>query len=76
MEKNDCHVLEAVDTGRFADSIDLYIRLIETQFKYDALQILGFDAELLLGTTAGFRWLAELARANKITQARFVALRH
>ncbi len=76
LEKNDCHVLEAVDTGRFADSIDLYIRLIETQFKYDALQILGFDAELLLGTTAWFRWLAELARADKIAQARFVARRH
>ena len=75
LEKNDCVVRTAEDTGRFASCMDLYVSLIETQLKYDALRVLGFDTERLAATIAGFKALRDLARAGKIAQARFVARR-
>ena len=65
----------AEDTGRFASHFDLYLNMIEMQLTYDVLRTLGFRTDLLQALTDGFRFLGELARAGKIAQARFVALR-
>ena len=65
----------AEDTGRFASHFDLYLNMIEMQLTYDVLRTLGFRTDLLQTLTDGFRFLGELARAGKIAQARFVALR-
>ena len=75
LEKAGCEVALAEDTGAFARQIDLVAELLETQLKYDALRLLDFNESLLAAATQGFRGLADLARADKILQARFVAHR-
>ena len=75
LQKSECEVIEAEDTGRFAPHLDLFLSLIESQLKYDALRILSFDTDRLDAITAGFRFLRDLARAGSVTQARFIARR-
>jgi SAM-dependent methyltransferase len=70
-----CEVSVAEDTGRFARHADLYLDMIDSQLRYDALRIVGFQSELLEGFFEGFRWLADMARAGKVAQARFIARR-
>ncbi len=70
-----CEVRVAEDTGRFPRYVDLYLDMIEMQLRYDALRIVGFRAELLDALIDGFRFIAELAHAGKIAQARFIARR-
>ena len=40
-----CEVAAAEDTGRFAPYVDLYLNMLDMQFTYDALRIIGFDAD-------------------------------
>lgn len=72
---NGCEVRVAKDTGRFPSYIDLYLNMMEMQLTYDVLRTVAFRAELMQTLTDGFRFLGQLARAGKIAQARFVALR-
>ena len=65
--------MTAEDTGRFASHIDLYREMVDKQFTYDALRIVGYDVDLLKGVQAEFAFLAELAHAGKIAQARFIS---
>ncbi len=75
LSANGCKVSVAEDTGRFASHAELYLNMIEMQLMYDALRPLGFRTDLLETFLGGFRFLAELARAGKIAQARFIARR-
>ena len=70
-----CEVRVAEDSGRFAPHFELYLNMIEMQLTYDVLRTLAFRAELLETLVDGFRFLAEMARAGKIAQARFIARR-
>jgi len=70
-----CEVRAAEDTGRFPSHADLYLNMIEMQLMYDALRPLGFRTDLLETFLGGFRFLAGLAHAGKIAQARFIARR-
>ena len=75
LSDNACEVRVAEDTGRFPSFIELYLNMVEMQLTYDILKTLAFRNDLLQTVTEGFRFLAELARADKIAQARFVARR-
>jgi SAM-dependent methyltransferase len=70
-----CEVRVAEDTGRFASHVDLYLNMIEMQLTYDVMRTIAFRTDLMQTLTDGFRFLAELAHAGKIAQARFVARR-
>lgn len=69
----DCEVIIAGDTGRFAKSVDLYLDMLNMQLTYDALKIIGFDAELMQSMGAEMAFMRELAHAGKIAQGMFVA---
>jgi ubiquinone/menaquinone biosynthesis C-methylase UbiE len=75
LEQNGCEVLEAEDTGRFAPYVDLYLQMAHMQLTYDALAILGFDADAMGAVAGEFAFLQELAHAGKIAQGRFIARR-
>lgn len=75
LEKNGCEVIEAEDTGRFAPYVDLYLQMVDMQLTYDALSILGFDADAMGAVAGEFGYLQELAHAGKIAQGRFIARR-
>jgi len=70
-----CEVLAAEDTGRFARYLDLYLDMIQMQFTYDALRIIGFDLVAMQTIGGDMAFLRELAHAGKLTQGRFVARR-
>ncbi len=70
---NDCDVVTAEDTGRFAPHVDLYLNMLNMQLTYDALKIIGFNSELMQAMGAEMTFMQELAHAGKIAQARFVA---
>jgi hypothetical protein len=75
LSENACEVRVAEDTGRFPLFIELYLDMVEIQLTYDILKTLAFRSDLLQTFTEGFRFLAEMARADKVAQARFVARR-
>jgi sarcosine/dimethylglycine N-methyltransferase len=75
VERNGCEVLVAEDTRRFAAYLDLFVNMTEMQLTYDVLRVLDFNTDLLQRSIEGSRFLAELGRAGKIAQARFVARR-
>jgi SAM-dependent methyltransferase len=75
LAKHGCEVVEAVDTGRFAPCVDLYLQMVEMQLGYDAAKILGFDLEAMGALAGEFAFLQELAHAGKVVQGRFVARR-
>lgn len=68
-----CEVLDATDTGRFAPCVDLYLNMLEMQLTYDALRIIGFDAELMGSLAGEMKFTQELAHAGNIIQGRFIA---
>ncbi len=72
---NDCEVITAADTGRFAPHVDLYLNMLSMQLTYDALKIIGFNSELMQSMAAEMVFMQELARAGKIAQGLFVARR-
>lgn len=73
LEDNGCEVLEASDTGRFGPYMDLYLMMIDMQFSYDALKILGFDQAAVEAVAGEMVFLQALAHAGKVAQGRFVA---
>lgn len=70
---NNCEVITAEDTGRFAPYVDLYLNMLNMQLTYDALKIIGFDSELMQSMAAEMTFMQELAYAGKIAQGLFVA---
>ena len=72
---NDCEVITAADTGRFAPYVDLYLNMLNMQLRYDALKIIGFNSELMQSMAAEMVFMQELAHAGKIAQGLFVARR-
>lgn len=75
LEKNGCEVMVAEDTERFAPYVALYLQMVDMQLTYDALKILGFDAEVMTVAADDFAFLHELACAGKVAQGRFIARR-
>jgi len=73
LEKNGCKVRVAMDTGRFAPAMPLYLDMIEKQLTYDALKIIGFDTALAQTLTGEMRFIQSLAQAGKIVQGLIVA---
>ncbi|MBI4582044.1 MAG: methyltransferase domain-containing protein, partial [Planctomycetes bacterium] len=74
LETNGCRVSCAEDTGQFASHVDLYVDMLRRQLTYDALQIVGFDAGMIETIVGELSFVAELARADKLIQAMFVAV--
>lgn len=72
---SDCEVITAVDTGRFAPHVDLYLNMLNMQLTYDALKIIGFNSELMQSIAAEMIFMQELAHAGKISQGLFVGRR-
>lgn len=70
-----CEVVQAEDTGRFAPCVDLYLQMVERQLTYDALRILGFDADALGAIGEEMQFMQQLAHQGKIIQGRIVARR-
>jgi SAM-dependent methyltransferase len=73
LKKNGCDVVTAHDTRRFALCLDLYIAMLNNQFTYDALKIIGFDSEMMKALASEMGYAQELAHAGKIVQGLFVA---
>ncbi len=72
---NDCEIITAADTGRFATHVDLYLNMLNMQLTYDALKIIGFNSDLMQAMAAEMVFMQELAHAGKIAQGLFVARR-
>lgn len=63
----------ADNTRRFAAHVDLYMKMLEMQLTYDALKIIGFDAQVFKGLAGEMASMKNLATDGKIVQGRFVA---
>ncbi len=72
---NGCKVKLAEDTHRFEPYMDLYLDMLHKQLTYDALQIIGFDPELMQALGKEMEFMQQLARAGKIAQGIFVAVK-
>jgi len=75
LEKNGCREVKAEDTGRFAPYMDLYMNMIDMQFTYDALRIIGFDTTMMEALAGEMAFLRDLAHAGKVAQGRFIAVK-
>ncbi len=75
LRSNGCTVLAAEDTARSAPYVELYLNMLQRQFTYDALRILGFDRPLMEALAAELAFTRSLAQAGKIVQGVFVARR-
>src|SRR5512139_624882 len=75
LKENGCAVKEAEDTGRFAEYVDLYLKMVDMQLTFDALRIIGFNLDMLQTLAGEFAFFRELAAAGKIAQGRFIARR-
>ena len=75
LQRAGCTVLTAEDTGRFAPYADLYLEMVDKQLTYDALRILGFNADAFGAIGAEMQFLRDQAHAGKIAQGRFIACR-
>jgi ubiquinone/menaquinone biosynthesis C-methylase UbiE len=73
LEANGCTVQSSVDTGRFPDHVDLYLKMVEMQLTSDALRLVGWDLMVLQALGGEMKFLQELAHANKIAQGLFLA---
>lgn len=73
LEGEGCVVRAALDTGRFAAQLPLYLDMLEKQLTYDALKILEFDAALAQTLLAEMRFMLTLAQTGKIIQGLVVA---
>lgn len=68
-----CKVEHAEDTGRFAEHVDLYLKMLDMQLTYDALKIIRFDIPLMHGMGKEMAFLQQMAHEGKIVQGLFVA---
>jgi len=73
LAKNGCSVVLAEDTGRFAPHVDLYLQMVDMQLTSDALQIIGYDMELMGAIAGEMQFMQGLAHGGKIAQGLFVA---
>ena len=73
LQQNDCRILVAEDTGRFAPHVDLYLNMLNMQLTYDALKIIGFDMAMMQGLGGEMVFMQTLAHEKKIAQGLFVA---
>lgn len=73
LTKNGLTVKEAKDTGNFGPHVDLYLNMLNMQFTYDALKIIGWCQKTLEGMAGEMMFMQELAHAGKIAQGLFVA---
>ena len=75
LESQGCEVEAAEDTGRFGPSFKLYADLLENQFGFDGLEILGFSSELFEILIEELKRLSNLGHDRKLAQGRIVARR-
>lgn len=75
MQRNGWHVHSAMDTGRFAECVDLYIALLRTQVTFDALELLQGSSEMLETVLGEMLSISRLAHCGKLCQALFVAVK-
>jgi len=73
LKANACEVLAVKDTGRFGPYMDLYLNMLGMQLTYDALQLIGFDQNVMQAMAAEMAFIQQLAHAGKIAQGLFVA---
>jgi SAM-dependent methyltransferase len=73
LKANNCNVIAAEDTGRFAPCVDLYINMLTMQLTSDALRIVGFDKTVMQYLSGEMAFMQELAHKGKIIQGLFVA---
>jgi SAM-dependent methyltransferase len=73
LSSNGCEIETAVDTGRFAPYVDLYLNMLNMQLTSDALRIIGYNVPLMEALGVEMHFMRELAHAGKIAQAKFVA---
>ena len=73
LEKAGCEVSVAEDSGRLSSFFDLALKMIDTQFKYDVLATLQFRNDVLKLLRDNLAFLGEMAHAQKLIQACFVA---
>ena len=66
-------VARAEDTGRFPEHVDLYLDMLTKQLTYDALKIIGFDADLMGAMANEMQFMQALAHDRKIAQGIFIA---
>jgi SAM-dependent methyltransferase len=75
LNDNGCTVVAADDTGRFPAYVDLYLSMVDMQLTYDAMRIVGFNADVMQAIAGEFAFIRELAHAGKVAQGRFIARR-
>ncbi len=75
LEQNGWLMTRLEDTGRFADHVELYLKMVRMQLTYDALKIIGFDQAMLSAIGEEMTAMHTLAREGKIIQGLFVAER-
>lgn len=63
----------AVDTGRFAPYMDLYIDMLTKQLTSDALRIIKHDMAMMGALGGEMEFARGLAKAGRLAQAAFVA---
>jgi SAM-dependent methyltransferase len=68
-----CDVAVAVDTGRFASHVDLYLDMLDKQLTSDALRILDYNLAVMEGLAGEMKFLQQLAHDGKIVQGLIVA---
>ena len=73
LKDNECEVLIAEDTGRFASYVDLYLDMVSKQLTYDVLKVIGFDTDMLQTIAGEMSFMQKLAHQGKIAQGIFVA---
>ena len=70
---NGCEVQTAADTGRFPEYVDLYLAMLQKQLTYDALKVIGFDADMMGMLVGEMVFMQGLAHERKIAQGIFIA---
>jgi ubiquinone/menaquinone biosynthesis C-methylase UbiE len=73
LAESGCEVAVSENTEQFAPCVDLYLEMVDRQLTYDALRILGYNADALGAVAAEMQFMQDLARQGKIIQGRFVA---
>lgn len=73
LRENDCEIIKAEYTGRFAPYVDLYLNMLNMQLTYDALKIIGFDMDMMQAMGGEMVFMQQLAHAGKIEQGLFIA---
>jgi len=72
-QSNHCRIVAAEDTQRFPAAIDLYLAMLDQQLTYDALKIIGFDANLMQTMAGEMQFMQGLVRERKLVQGMLVA---